>query len=199
MSSSYYSFDPDDIWSALAVSTGVFAILAVILIIVLIIAAAFYVLKSIGLYKMAKKVGYSKAWLAWIPYASTWLMFNLPTKEYRVLALNKVIPSRNVAFWIWLAISVGGSYAVSILGVIPYLGVILLPLGELAVLAATIFMIYPMYRDLFLLYYTESSAQGYAIASTICNYIAPIVPPILMLITASKAPREIQVDAYTVE
>jgi hypothetical protein len=79
MSSSYYSFDPDDIWSALAVSTGVFAILAVILIIVLIIAAAFYVLKSIGLYKMAKKVGYSKAWLAWIPYASTWLMFNLPT------------------------------------------------------------------------------------------------------------------------
>ncbi len=189
------SFDPDDIWEALALSTGIIAVVGIILLIVFIFVAAIYVLQSLGLYKMAKKVGYSKAWLAWIPYANHWLMFNLPTKEYRVLAINKVIPSRNVAFWIWLAISLGGSYIIGIFGVIPYLGAIIVFIGEIAIVVANIFMIFPMYKDLFLLYYTDSSAQGYAIASTICTYIAPIVPAILMLITSAKAPREIQIEA----
>lgn len=188
------SYDWDDIWEALALSTGVMAVLGIIFLIVFIFVAIIYVMQSLGLYKMAKKVGYSRAWLAWIPYANTWLMFNLPTKEYRVLAINKVIPSRNVAFWIYLAITIGGSYVVSIFGVIPYLGALIVFIGEIALCVAGVFMIYPMYKDLFLLYYADSSAQGYAIACTICTYLAPIVPAILMLITSSRAPREIQIE-----
>lgn len=190
-----YSYDPDDIREALVLSSGIIAIIAIVFLIAFIFAACIYVIQSLGLYRMAKKVGYSKAWLAWIPYAHQWLMFNLPTKEYRVLAINKVIPSRNVAFWIWLAISLGGSYIISIFGVIPYLGALIVFIGEIAICVANIFMIFPMYKDLFLLYYTDSSAQGYAIASTICIFIAPIVPAILMLITSAKAPREIQIEA----
>lgn len=194
-----YSYESENIWEALALSTGIIAIIGIVLLIVFIIIAAMYVIQSLGLYKMAKKVGYSKAWLAWIPYANTWLMFNLPTKEYRVLAINKVIPSRNVAFWIWLAISLGGSYVAGIFGVIPYLGAVIAVLISIAVCVANVFMVFPMYKDLFLLYYVDSSAQGYAIACTICSYLAPIVPAILMLITSSRAPREIQVDATYME
>lgn len=41
------------------------------------IIAAFYVLRSLGLYKLAKNNGYAKAYIAWIPCVWTWLLFKL--------------------------------------------------------------------------------------------------------------------------
>ncbi len=184
----------DEDWEALLLSSGILAFVGVILIVVLGLLVVNYVIRCLGLYKMAKKVGSSKAWMAWIPYVNMWLMFNLPTKEYRVLAINKVI-NRNAAFWIYLGISLVATSVIAVFGVIPYLGAIIVFLGDIAVCVAQVFMLYPMYKDLFLLYHLDSSAQGYAIASTIFSFFLPIVPSILMLITSAKAPREIQIEA----
>ena len=56
----------------LAVVAGVIA-LAVALV-VLAFAAATYVLRSMGLYTMAKNRGIDNAWLAWVPVANNWLL-----------------------------------------------------------------------------------------------------------------------------
>lgn len=176
-----------------SVVATIVAVSIVATVLIAIVALATYIAQAWGLYQMAKKVGYRKSWLAWIPYANHWLMFNLPTKEYKVLAINKVL-NRNKAFWIYIAITVGGAYVMTAIGMIPYIGQLIGGLGRLVILVATIFMIFPMYKDMFLMYYKDSNAQGYAIASTIGAFVAPILPALLMVFTSGKTPREYVVD-----
>ena len=187
--------DLKDLFGSLdsGVIATIMAVTIVAAVLIAIVSLATYIVQAWGLYQMAKKVGYRKAWLAWIPYANHWLMFNLPTKEYKVLAVNKIL-SRNLAFWIYIAISVGGGYLMAIIGAIPYIGQFIAVLGRLVILVATIFMIFPMYKDMFLMYYEDSNAQGYAIASTIGAFVAPILPALLMVFTSGKTPREYVVD-----
>lgn len=187
--------DLKDLFGSLdsGVIATIMAVTIVAAVLIAIVSLATYIVQAWGLYQMAKKVGYRKAWLAWIPYANHWLMFNLPTKEYKVLAVNKIL-SRNLAFWIYIAISVGGGYLMAIIGAIPYIGQFIAVLGRLVILVATIFMLFPMYKDMFLMYYEDSNAQGYAIASTIGAFVAPILPALLMVFTSGKTPREYVVD-----
>lgn len=179
----------EDMMEVLFSSTVVLTIVGIICLVGIVIFAAYYVLSAIGLYRMAKKAGYDKAWLAWIPYANIWLMFNLPKNEYRVLALNKEISDRSNAFWIYIAIMYGTNIAFMILEFIPIINwivAILSPLVSVALILANIFMMYPVYKDLFSMFLPESTAKNYAVASMICTYFVPIVPPILMLIASGK-------------
>ncbi len=187
--------DLGDLFSSLdsGVVATIVAVTIVATVLIAIVSLATYIVQAWGLYQMAKKVGYRKAWLAWIPYANHWLMFNLPTKEYKVLAVNKIL-NRNVAFWIYIAITVGGAYVMTAIGMIPYIGQLIGALGRLVILVATVFMLFPMYKDMFLMYYEDSNAQGYAIASTIGAFVAPILPALLMVFTSGKTPREYVVD-----
>lgn len=171
----------------------IMAVIIIAVVLITLISIATYIVQAWGLYQMAKKVGCRRSWLAWIPYANYWLMFNLPTKEYKVLAVNKVL-NRKTAFWIYLAVTVGGTMIIGVIGLIPYIGQLIATLGRLVILAATIFFIFPMYKDMFLMYYEDSNAQGYAIASTIGAFLAPILPALLMVFTSGKAPREYVVD-----
>ncbi len=179
----YGNSDIEDILSSTAMLTIIFVIFSIAFLVI----AAIYVLNGIGLYRMAKKVGHDKAWLAWIPFANVWLMFTLPDSEYRVLAINKVI-DRSTAFWIYIAISLGGNIVVSALSVIPFIGWILTLVSPLVVLLVYIFMMFPVYKSLYAMFLPEASAQNYAIASIICAYLMPIVTPILMLIVSGKEP-----------
>lgn len=193
--SDYGNVDWGEFLDVLRLSSGVMVAILAILGVLLLFGIIMYVFESYALFKLAKAVGHNRAWLAWIPYAKNWLMFNLPTKEYKVLAINKVIPSRTVAFWIYIGISVLGSRIMSIFNAIPYIGPFIACIGYLAILVAFIFMIYPMYKDIYLMFYNESVAQSYTLVSVICSFFAPIIPAILMFITSSKAPREIVVES----
>ena len=55
-------------------AVAVTAILLAVLFAVLVFAAATYVLRSIGLYTMAKNRGIENAWLAWVPVGNSWLL-----------------------------------------------------------------------------------------------------------------------------
>lgn len=188
----YQSYsDMEDAFESLFSSTMFLSIFLIIFLIVFVVLAVLYILNSIGLYRMAKKVGNDKAWLAWIPIASTWLMFTLSDSEYRVLAINKVISDRSTAFWIFIAIQYGTSIAVSVLAAIPFVNMIvslLSPFIGIVTMLVYIFMMFPVYKSLYEMFLPESSAQNYAIASIICNYFVPIVTPILMLIVSGKEP-----------
>lgn len=183
----YGNSDIEDILSSTVVMTVFFVIFSIVFLVLI----AMYVLNSIGLYRMAKKVGHDKAWLAWIPFANVWLMFTLPDSEYRVLAIDKVINDRSTAFWIFIAIQYGASIVVSALSAIPFIGWIfglISPLVSIACILVYIFMMFPVYKSLYAMFLPEASAQNYAIASIICAYLAPIVTPILMLIVSGKEP-----------
>lgn len=191
----YGNFDIEDFLS----STAVLTMFIVIFSIVFLVLAGIYVLNSIGLYRMAKKVGNDKPWLAWIPFANMWLMFTLPDSEYRVLAINKVIADRSNAFWIFMAIQYGTSIVISMLSAFPFIGwifALLSPFVGVATMLVYIFMMFPVYKSLYAMFLPESSAQNYAIASIICAYLVPIVPPILMLIVSGKEPLIVEEPVY---
>lgn len=186
----YGNSDIEDMMELLS-STAVLTFVTIFFIIFFVLLAGLYVLNSIGLYRMAKKMGHDKPWLAWIPIANMWLMFTLPDSEYRVLALNKVIEERSNAFWIYMAIQYGSTIVVTILSALPiigYLTILISPLVSILTLLTYIFMMYPVYKDLFEMFLPEASAKNYAIASIICAYFVPIVPPILILIVSGKEP-----------
>lgn len=190
------SMDFDELSESLAVifsSTAILGVCIMIFAIVGIFLLAVYILSCIGLYRMAKKLGHDKPWLAWIPFANTWLMFTLPRNEYRVLALNKVIPDRTNAFWIHIAIQYGADIAIAILACIPivnYVVTAISPFMGIATTVAFIFMMFPVYKDLYSLFLPEETAKNYAVASVICAFVAPIVNSILFIIVSGKEPIE---------
>ncbi|MCM1496506.1 MAG: hypothetical protein NC089_12025 [Bacteroides sp.] len=195
----YNNSDVEDMLEEMFASTAVMTMIIVVFLIAFLILAILYVLNSIGLYRMAKKVGNNKAWLAWIPYANIWLMFTLPSSEYRVLAINKVINDRSNAFWIFIAISYGTSIVISVLSALPFIGwlfALVSPLASIVTILTHIFMMFPVYKSLYAMFLPESSAQNYAIGSIICAYLMPIVTSILMLIVSGKEPIMVEEPIY---
>ena len=71
------------------VASGALIMVIAIIGIMLLLSIAVYVLQAVPLYKMAKKLGHQYPWMAWIPFANTYLMFTLPDKQLRILAFNK--------------------------------------------------------------------------------------------------------------
>lgn len=196
--------DFEEIFSTFAMifsSTVLVVIFAIVAVIAFLFFVAAYVLSCLGIYRMAKKLNYEKPWLAWIPFANTWLMFNLPKNEYRVLALKKVIPDRTNAFWIFLAVNYGIDIVMTILKAIPvvqYVAAVISPIVGIVASVAYVFMGYPMYHDLYRLFLPKGTAKGFSIASVVGALVFPILPPVLMFIASCKEPIEVE-DADYVE
>lgn len=60
--------------SSLAIGVFVLAVLAVVAVVLIVTAIVVYVLRGIGLTKIAKKLGVKYRFLAWIPYAHAYLL-----------------------------------------------------------------------------------------------------------------------------
>lgn len=171
---------------SILIASGFLIFFLVVLGIILLLVIGFYVLRSIALYKMAKKLEHPNPWLAWIPYASTFLMFVLPEKPFTVLAVNTKLKDRSIAFFIWLAITLGSGIIESVVFMIPFIGTLIaafLPLLEAIIL---IFLLYPMYYDLFSLFVEDSQATIFAVIGML---IAPVAT-IFLLIASGKEPRQ---------
>ena len=66
----YYDYDSPYMETTLI---GILMICAIILIVCAIFALLSYILKGVGMYTMAKRQGMDYAWLAFIPFARTYL------------------------------------------------------------------------------------------------------------------------------
>lgn len=171
------------------VASGMLIMVIAIIGIMLLLSIAVYVLQAVALYKMANKLGHQYPWMAWIPYANTYLLFTLPDKKLKVLAFNKEV-DRSTGFWIWLAITLGGSVIQGIFSaftVIPVIGPIIVSLVPIAIMVARIFIIYPAYKDLYEMFVDESQATPFAIVSI----IVPITSVVFLLIASSKNPKPV--------
>lgn len=171
------------------VASGALIMVIAIIGIMLLLSIAVYVLQAVALYKMANKLGHQYPWMAWIPYANTYLMFTLPDKKLKVLAFNKEV-DRTTGFWIWLAITLGGSVIQGIFSaftVIPVIGPIIVSLVPIAIMVARIFISYSVYKDLYEMFVDESQATPFAIVSI----IVPITSVVFLLIASSKNPKPV--------
>lgn len=168
------------------VASGALIMVIAIIGIMLLLSIAVYVLQAVALYKMANKLGHQYPWMAWIPFANTYLMFTLPDKQLRILAFNKDI-DRVTGFWIWLALNLGGTVIQGIVSVIPVIGTLIATLLPFAILVANIFITYAMYKDLYEMFVDESQATPFAIVSM----IVPITSVVFLLIASSKNPKPV--------
>ena len=171
------------------VASGMMIMVIAIIGIMLLLSIAVYVLQAVALYKMANKLGHQYPWMAWIPYANTYLLFTLPDKKLKVLAFNKEV-DRSTGFWIWLAITLGGSVIQGIFSaftVIPVIGPIIVSLVPIAIMVARIFITYSASKDLYEMFVDESQSTPFAIVSI----IVPITSVVFLLIASSKNPKPV--------
>ena len=185
MSSSYSS---DDLAGLFALSTLGISAVAVIatIVIFLLLFVALYIVFCYPYYRMAKKANMPNAWLAFIPWANVWLQFNLSDREYNVFNWIKT-RNRTTAFWIYVAVSLGGGAIYGVLAGISSLLVILLPLAWLFYMVY-LFAVYVLYwrvnYDLLMTYGMEEHAMWASIVNCFC----PIVMVVFSFIIMNKEP-----------
>lgn len=134
---------------------------------------ALYVIGAIGLYKMADKLKYPNAWMAWVPIANLYLMFILPMNRFKVLAIDKEMDRKN-AFWIYIGIIIG----CAVLTMVPLIGM----LFSIGSLVASIFFGYPQYKDLYAMFVEESKVKTF----TLLSMLVPGAASIILLIASRR-------------
>lgn len=112
-----------EILALLAVLFSNVFIVALIFVPLFILMFISYILPAIALYKMAQTAGYDKPWLAFIPFAQTYLMYVLPRVRFKVLFINT--HKRDMIALITILVSVFGSGVIASLNFIPGFGQIL--------------------------------------------------------------------------
>jgi len=149
------------------------AFIFVMLLIIILIAIGFYVLKAIGLYRIAQRKGFAHAWLAWIPFAQTYLYAEIIGPELKIGTVK--IPQFP---WIYVAIIYGSTFIAGILSLIPVIGWILSALLGPAIYAASIYVMYRFFKIF---------EGDNAIINTVICAIFPVVFPIMILVMREKA------------
>ncbi|MDD4796396.1 MAG: hypothetical protein PHO66_01345 [Eubacteriales bacterium] len=172
---SVYSYDdfPDMINRSLLVLGG--SVLGVILLIVLLfsslIGVAFYVVRAMGLYRIAQARGNENAWLAWVPIANGfllgWVGDDIVEKSGR--------KSWNMRWWIL------GGLACTLVTWIPAIGW-LLTLGTIAALVIEYFALFEIYQR-----YAPDNKVIYLVLSI---FFSSICTPIFLFLLGRKAARE---------
>jgi hypothetical protein len=178
------------IWIGALIAMGAGAIMACLLVI-LAIVCSFYILQSIGLYKMAKKLGYDSPWLAWIPFVNLYIMFILPKHSFEPLVIKQEIMNRGNAFWIYMGVTFGTNIVINIFSAmseIPVIGILCSLMSVILSLGMIFSMIifqYPLYRDLLELFFTKETAS-------ICAIVGMLFPMALSVILFIAGKRDVQ-------
>ena len=104
----YGTYYPDE-W-LLQLLAGV---LAMVCAFALLVGLALYVLRAVGLYKLAKNRAIRCAWLAWVPVASDWILGSV-SDQYQYVVKGRIRNNRLILL-ILSAVSVAFGSAVPVL------------------------------------------------------------------------------------
>lgn len=130
-----------------------------------------WLVESIPTYKLAKKLDYQYAYLAWIPFFGSYFRLYVLTamvgnKPFDLFDGKIKIQSRTMSFWCYVAIALFGgaiiSMVIGILGFIPILGQIVSILGTFAYFlppVATGLMQYVFIKDVLDLFKEDKKAN----------------------------------------
>ena len=152
-----------------------------------IIAILEYLLPAIALFKMARKAGYKYPWLAFIPFAQTYLEFVLPRRDFNVLFKTK---KRGLMAILTLVLTYFGTTIIVALNVVP-------AVGQLLDLALPIVLIAFNWRRKYDMLVTLRDKELALPISIISIIFAPIYP-IVLILSMNKAPEYGEGNYYNV-
>lgn len=131
----------------------------------LMLGAALFVLQAFGLYRIAQRKGIEHAWLAWIPFAQTYLYAEIIGEEITVGTLRiQQFPL------IYVAITYGSALIAAILSAIPVIGWALSLLLGPAIYAASIYVMYRFFKK-----FQIESAVVFTVISAIFSIAFPFL------------------------
>ena len=110
-----YGLDPELAAFLTEFGFALVGVLAVVLLLVVAVGIVFYVLKSIGLYTIAKRRGIHHAWLAWVPLASYWVLGCI-SDQYQYVVKGKTRNKR-------LVLLLAGIASVLLSGAVPVINI----------------------------------------------------------------------------
>ena len=185
---------------------AMFAVIAAIWIIALVVVLALYILKAIPIYILSKKAGRNYPWLAFIPYLQTYALATIGEGPVTIPLVKKTIEKRSTAFWIYFAISLGlvaVSMVVGALAAIPFIGVLFGLVGVLIPIAVSVVLAlfnYAFYYDIFKLYQPENTNNKvFAVLCALSPYIcADLLSTIFLYTLIKKAPVFTQNEQETI-
>lgn len=181
-----FTYDELIIWAFFALY-GIFWLVIILGVII------HHFLLAVPLYIMADKAGYAYPFLAFIPFANSYLMHILPMKEYNFIGMYKTY-ERKHGFLIYMLVKWIAPFAIwtvgSIFTIIPLLGylvALILQLVNLAALVAGYIAKAIMMIDLLDLY-MKKDEKGLAIFLGIISLFVPTVFTVSCFVLCTKEP-----------
>lgn len=129
------------------------------------IGVAMFVLQAFGLYRIAQRKGIEHAWLAWIPFAQTYVYAEIIGEEITVGTLRiQQFP------WVYVAVTYGSALIAGILSAIPFIGWALSLLLGPVIYAASIYVMYRFFKK-----FQGDSAVVFTVISAIFTIAFPFL------------------------
>jgi len=155
------------LYAALGVVFIIFLCVAVLL------AIGLFVVKAIGLYRIAQRQGIEHAWIAWIPFVQAYLYAEIIGEEIKIGTVK--IPQFP---WIYIAITYGSPIIAFVLNLVPFWGGLLALLLGPAIYVASIYVMYRFFKIF---------EGDNAVVYTVICAIFPVVFPFMVLVLREKS------------
>ena len=165
----------------LAMFTMIFshmAILGMIFIPLIIVMIISFLLPAIALYSHAQIAGYDKPWLAFIPFAQTYLEYILPRRRFKVLFIDT--HEREKMALIVILVSTFGTSIIAGMNLIP-------AFGQILDIALTLFLIAMNWRKMYD-YLCTFVDENDAMTFSVIGAFLPIVYAIYLIVIRGKEP-----------
>lgn len=138
-----------------------------------------YLLPAIALFNMANKAGHPYPWLAFIPFAQTYLEFTLPKKQFKVFFVDT--DQRSLMAVITLIAANFGTGIIAGLNLIPVL-------GQLLDVALAVFLAAFNWRKMRDIHVTYGTDEEKATIIALIGIFVPLVYSIFLLLEMNNEP-----------
>ncbi len=164
------------------------AIIGMIFIPLILVMLISFLLPAFALYRHAKTAGYDKPWLAFIPFAQTYLEYVLPRRRFKALFID-THERENVAL-IVILVSTFGTSVIAGLNLIP-------AFGQILDLALTLFLVAMNWRKMYDYLCTFVDEKD-AMTFSVIGVFVPIVYAVYLIVIREKEPEYGEGNYYNV-
>ncbi|MBQ2184047.1 MAG: hypothetical protein II399_05370 [Lachnospiraceae bacterium] len=154
------------------------AIIGMIFIPLILVMLISFLLPAFALYRHAKTAGYDKPWLAFIPFAQTYLEYVLPRRRFKALFIDT--HEREKVALIVILVSTFGTSVIAGLNLIP-------AFGQILDLALTLFLVAMNWRKMYDYLCTFVDEKD-AMTFSVIGVFVPIVYAVYLIVIREKEP-----------
>ena len=164
------------------------AIIGMIFIPLILVMLISFLLPAFALYRHAKTAGYDKPWLAFIPFAQTYLEYILPRRRFKALFIDT--HEREKVALIVILVSTFGTSVIAGLNLIP-------AFGQILDIALTLFLVAMNWRKMYDYLCTFVDEKD-AMTFSVIGVFVPIVYAVYLIVIREKEPEYGEGNYYNV-